>query len=199
MKTWLISLLGATLGSGAFAQETPGEKEGEVEDEGDEMLDDATSDEGGMLLGLDFVFTKVTGDAGDFIGLGLGGDVWGGYRIEAGDVGIIPRLRFGYEKFLKKHDIGGSLISVMPGLIVDYRAGNVSPWLAFGLGMGSFGQDQNGNLGRQNEFALEFGGGAYYHVSETTAVGAYLSYEVVFTPQNSSKFLMLGAGPLFNF
>ena len=36
------------------------------------------------------------------------------------------------------------------------------------------------------------GGGAYYHVSETTAVGAYLSYEVVFTPQESSKFLMVG-------
>jgi hypothetical protein len=187
------------LASGAFAQGTPADEEGDVEDEGDEMLDDASSDEGGMLLGVEFVFAKALGDAGDVIGLGLGGNVWGGYRIESGQVGIVPRLEFGYEKFLKKHDNGGSLITVMPGLVVDYRAGSVSPWLSFGLGMGSFYQDVNGALGRENKFALEFGGGVNYHVSETTAVAAYMAYDVVFTPQNSTKFFLLGAGPLFNF
>jgi len=198
MKTWLTTMLGATLASGALAQNA-GDEEGAVEDEGDDEMIEMGKDEGGILLGLDFVFTKVLGDAGDFLGPGLGGDIWGGYRIEVGNVGIIPRLEFGYEKFLKKQDNGGSLITVFPGLLVDYRAGSVSPWLGFGLGMGSFWQDQNGALGRANEFGLEFSAGVNYHVSDTTAVGAFLAYDIVFTPANSTKFLMLGAGPLFNF
>lgn len=199
MKIWLTALLQA-LTTGALAQDPPGNEEAAVDEEGDdEEMIEMGKDEGGMLLGLDFVFTKVRGDAGDAFGPGLGGDLWGGYRIGVGDVGIIPRVEFTYEKFLKKEGKGGSLITVLPGLLVDYRAGNVSPWLGFGLGLGSLWHDANGDLGRANEFTLEFSAGVNYHVTEMTAVGAFLAYDIEFTAANSTKFLMLGAGPLFNF
>ena len=197
MRTLLVALLGTSVGTGAWAQDTS-EEEGAPEAEGDEGMIEMTKDSGGVLVGVDLAFGKVTGTPGNHIGVGIGGDVWSGYEIAVGTVGLIPRLKIGYENFLEKDKNGGSLITVYPGFLVAVHVGNVAPWAGIGLGLGSLDQDKL-QVKRENKFGFEFGFGVNYQISDATAVGGFFAYDAIFTPGQSVKVVFLGAGTQFKF
>jgi len=196
MQRWLAVFFSTALATTAFAQ--PDMDEDEMDDEMIEM----TRTTGRALLGVDLVLAKVRGDYGDFIGLGIGGDVWAGYEIPVGDVGLIPRFKVGYENLLAKDGNSGGLLTVYPGFLVSYHAGNVTPWFGIGLGVASIKDDDKiltAGESRQNKFGFEIGAGLTYSVSPSTSVGAFLNYDIVATEGESMGIVMFGLGPVFAF
>jgi len=200
MKNTLIALLSACIGSPGLAQETPADEEGLAEAEGDEGLIESADEPGGALVGVGLAFAKATGDLGDDIGLGIGGDVWGGYEIRTGSVGLIPRLKVGYENFLEKNGDGASMITVYPGFLVAVHVGKVVPWTGLGLGLGSLATDfRGGGTDRNNEFGIEWSVGLNYELGDIAAVGGFFAYDAIFTPAHASKVILLGASTQFRF
>jgi opacity protein-like surface antigen len=202
MTTWLRALLGTAVATSVLAQEAPGQqKEGPANEEGDEGMVEMQKSSGGVLLGLDFVLADVTGNPGDTVGIGLGGEGWAGYEIAIGEVGIVPRLKIGYEKFLQKTTQGipdsAGLTTVFPGAYVTYHVGAWAPWFGLGLGMGSWSTETGG---RESKFAFELGAGVNYKFSDAAFVGAFLGYDIVtMSGGESIKIFMLGVGPQFVF
>ena len=180
MKTLLVLVSVAGLATPAFAQ--------------DASTTTAGTAANGIRVGIQVDGAKITGDAADLFGFGFGFGARAGYELHMGQILLTPELavnwdRWGVQLMGQSTDASAWILGVMPGVRAGYAVGQVTPYLAFHIGLdhGGGGDMSTDKLG------LNVGAGADIALSKAS-IGPFVAYNIDFTDNTSLNWISFGIG-----
>jgi hypothetical protein len=114
-----------------------------------------------------------------------GSDLWLGYELMHGRVGITPYLDAGFESFTGSHS--GQLLFAMPSVKLGFHTGGWVPALMFGLGYARTWAGTGGvESATANYLALSFGAELVHQLVPNFAIGIAVHYKPFVDPAVNS-------------
>jgi hypothetical protein len=116
---------------------------------------------------------------------GYGGDLWAGYELVHGNLGVTPFASVGFDNFTGSG--GGQLLLAMPSVKVGYHFGSWIPAGMFGVGFARTWEGTGGGRSAtQSYLALSIGAELVHQIVSVFAIGIAVHYTPLVDPSVNS-------------